>query len=94
MAPVQILPTWATCMGTQGVCEGMRVSVFQLLDVILIVLIQPMLVECQWAGDRDPFMNKKALARVSHTFFSSRFFFFNFKLNRKHKMFFCLQPVR
>lgn len=44
MAPVQILPTWATCMGTQGVCEGMRVSVFQLLDVILIVLIQPMLL--------------------------------------------------
>lgn len=78
MAPVQILPTWATCMGTQGVCEGMRVSVFQLLDVILIVLIQPMLVECQWAGDRDPFMKKKALARVSHTFFPSRFFFKKF----------------
>lgn len=94
MAPVQILPTWATCMGTQGVCEGMRVSVFQLLDVILIVLIQPMLVECQWAGDRDPFMKKKALARVSHTFFPLDFFFLNFKLNRKHKMFFCLQPVR
>lgn len=59
MAPVQILLTWATCLGTQGVCEGIGVSVFQLVDVLLMILIQAMLVERQWAGDRDPLRKEK-----------------------------------